>query len=295
MLRDFVYLDTERVQSIIAQLEKGVLDKVMEGKGSELEGKAGAAASVLASFLPISVGGTISNRHDIQTSKVLHDYAFNVAFEALQRDGLCLEVENWERREILLPDAAFILVKGSLSILDYSLLKGLADNERAIDKLLVSSKKPEHQPHQGQAKGGNKPRSDVFKQMWTLVNAFIGDTVQIQLRFSDDIIFVGPMSREFLRENIRDIILKYGGKPRDGWTMLAQVAQVTYPGDRSNTLVELNTSMVKFNPDNIQSLADFFNPVVEVLNIFQEAMASITYPAIAVTPIAVYRELENLK
>jgi hypothetical protein len=29
MFRDFIYLDTERVQSVIAQLEKGVLDKVV--------------------------------------------------------------------------------------------------------------------------------------------------------------------------------------------------------------------------------------------------------------------------
>jgi hypothetical protein len=30
MYRDFVYLDTGRIQSIIAQLEKGVSDKVMK-------------------------------------------------------------------------------------------------------------------------------------------------------------------------------------------------------------------------------------------------------------------------
>lgn len=293
MFRDFVYLDTERVQSIIAQLEKGVLDKVMEGKGSELEGTAGAAAGVLASFLPIGLGGTISKKHDIQTSKVLHDYAFNVALEALKRDGLCLEVENWERKEMPLPDAAFILVRGSLSILDYGLLKALAENEKAINRLTTSNK-PQPKPHTAQTKG-NKPQTEVFKQMWTLADAFMGDTVQVRLRFSADIIFAGPISREFLRENIRDLILKYGGEPRDGWTMLAQVAQVTSPSDQSNSLLGLNESMAKFDPNNLRSLADFFNPLVEVLNMFQEVMASISYPAIAVTPIAIYRELESMK
>jgi hypothetical protein len=293
MFRDFIYLDTERVQSIIAQLEKGVLDKVMEGKGNELEGKAGAAAGVLASFLPIGLGGSFSKKHDIQTSKVLHDYAFTVALEALNRDSLILEVENWERNEITLPDSAFVLARGSLSILDYGLLKGLAENEKVIGKLTSASTKS--QPRPAQAKDGNRPQTDVFKQMWTLADAFMGDTVQVRLRFSDDIFFVGPISREFLRENIRDVILKYGGKPREGWVMLAQIAQVTSPHDQINAMLNLNQSLVRFDPNNIHSLADFFNPVVEVLNVFQEMMASISYPAISVTPIAIYRELESLK
>jgi hypothetical protein len=293
MFRDFIYLDTERVQSIIAQLEKGVLDKVMEGKGSELEGKAGAAAGVLASFLPIGLGGSFSKKHDIQTSKVLHDYAFTVALEALDRESLMLEVENWERKEIPLPDSAFVLVRGSLSILDYVLLKGLAENEKIIGKLTSASNKS--QPRPPQARTGNKPQTDVFKQMWTFADAFMGDTVQVRLRFSDDIIFAGPISREFLRENIRDLILKYGGKPKQGWAMLAQIAQVTYPTDQISSMIDLNQSMGKFDPSNLHSLADFFNPVVEVLNVFQEMMASISYPAISVTPIAIYRELESLK
>jgi hypothetical protein len=258
-----------------------------------LVGKAGAAAGVLASFLPIDLGGSFSKKYDIQTSKVLHDYAFTVALEALNRDSLILEVENWERKEIPLPDSAFVLVRGSLSILDYGLLKGLAENEKIIGKLTSASTKS--QPRPVQPKVGNRPQTDVFKQMWTLADAFMGDTVQVRLRFSNEIFFVGPISREFLRENIRDVILKYGGKPREGWAMLAQVAQVTFPSDQSNAMLNLNQSLVRFDPNNIHSLADFFNPVVEVLNIIQELMASISYPAISVTPIAIYRELESLK
>ena len=40
MYRDFLYLDTDRLQSIIAQLEKGVLEQILEGKTKTLEGKA---------------------------------------------------------------------------------------------------------------------------------------------------------------------------------------------------------------------------------------------------------------
>jgi hypothetical protein len=40
MFRDFVYLDLDRVQSILAQLEQGLLTGLMESKGRELGGSA---------------------------------------------------------------------------------------------------------------------------------------------------------------------------------------------------------------------------------------------------------------
>lgn len=91
MYRDFLYLDLERVQSIIAQLEKGVLEKVIEGKSAELEGKAGIAAGVLASFLPLSFDARYASKSNAQSSKILHNYSFNLALEALEQNGLILE------------------------------------------------------------------------------------------------------------------------------------------------------------------------------------------------------------
>ena len=40
MFRDFIYLDTERIQSIISQLQEGLLTQIMSGKTSELSGTA---------------------------------------------------------------------------------------------------------------------------------------------------------------------------------------------------------------------------------------------------------------
>jgi len=247
MYRDFVYMDMGRIQSIIAQLQQGVLEKVMEGKTSELHGKAGVAAGVLASFLPIELGGGLSRKRDVQSSKVLHDYAFNVALDSLNENGLCLEVEDWDRANIPLPDAAFILGRGSMSILDYSLLKSLAENESSLDKLFKTSHRPKQQfRHQKSSQRSGQRRTSkpgVIRQMWTLVDALMGDSLQVRLKCSDDVVFAGPLSREFLRESTRDLIFKYGGKPQGGWTMLAQVSQVTEPSDKLRTLAKLMESL----------------------------------------------------
>lgn len=291
MYRDFIYLDTGRVQSIIAQLNEGTLEKVIEGRTSDLEGRAGLAAGILSTLLPVQLGGTVSQTHNVQSSKVLHDYAFNAALESLKRDDLCLEVQDWDRDSVPIPDGAFVIVRGSMSILDYSLLKNLAENEAALNRLFGAKGSGSQQS------GKNRRNHGVIKQMWTFVEALMGDSLQVRLRRSEVLVFSGTLSREYLRERTRDLIFKYGGQPQTGWTMLAQVSQVTIPDNKLGALSELLQTLPGIKPDEgeFSSVTDVLNPIVEVLNAFQEAMASVSYPAIAVTPVAVFRELESLR
>jgi hypothetical protein len=137
MYRDFMYLDTDRIQSIIAQLEKGVLAHVLEGKTKELQGKASIAAGILASFLPVGIEGYATRKTEVQQSKVLHDYAFAVALEALDKNGLFFEITDPDRSQLPQTNTAFILVRGSASLLDYGLLKHLAENETMLNSLFT--------------------------------------------------------------------------------------------------------------------------------------------------------------
>jgi hypothetical protein len=296
MYRDFLYLDIERVQSIIAQLEKGLLERVLEGKISDLEGKASITAGVLASFLPVGIEGGIHRQHEVQATKVLHDYVFNVALDALIRENLCLEIRgDYERDDLLLPDGTFILAQGSLSVIDFGLLKGLAENEGFLNSVFKTKSEPTNRQRGGaKPQGGRSKKAKPLKELWALVDAFMGDAVHIQLSYSDSIIFVGPVLRDNFRERTRDLIFKYGGKPREGWNILAQVNQVTTPFNKLASLMELTANLPNLSEMDIQSLTDVLNPVIEVLNVFQEAIASVSYPAISITPIALYRELNRV-
>lgn len=301
MYRDFIYLDTGRIQSIIAQLEQGVLDKVMEGKSSELEGKASLAAGVLASFLPVGIEGGVARRHEVQSSKVLHDYAFNLALNTLGDNDLYLEVDDWDTEYLSIPNTAFILVRGDVSIIDYALLKNLAENETILGYLSQSSSNQQYQPTQAGRKGSSQRRKQKSKtttgpiqEIWLLVDALMGDSVQVRLKIPNDTIFAGPLTREYLRENTRDLIFKYGGKPQEGWAMLAQISQITEPLDKIKAMSNLTENLSNLEMDEVSTFSDMINPMVELLNVFQEAMASVSYPAVAVTPIALYRELDGL-
>jgi hypothetical protein len=75
---------------------------------------------------------------------------------------------------------------------------------------------------------------------------------------------------KILRDDIERIIYKYGTAPVSDWTIFGQIASVT-PVNRSNEIFNMTGSQIE--------------------NAFQQIMAqSVTYPEIAITPIAKYRE-----
>jgi hypothetical protein len=80
VFRDFIYLDTERVQSIIAQLQHGLLSEVMEGNTEEDSKSAKGTLNFLSMLLPFSASVSAEKKEatDIQKSKVLHDYAYKL-------------------------------------------------------------------------------------------------------------------------------------------------------------------------------------------------------------------------
>ncbi len=55
MFRDFVYLDTNRVQSILAQLEQGLLTQLAQSRAREVMGQAGLGEGFFAQLLPLAI------------------------------------------------------------------------------------------------------------------------------------------------------------------------------------------------------------------------------------------------
>ncbi|MCO5183673.1 MAG: hypothetical protein M9928_04350 [Anaerolineae bacterium] len=136
-----------------------------------------------------------------------------------------------------------------------------------------------------------KQKSSPLQDIALVVDAMMGDTIQIKLDFSSQITLAGPLKREFLREETRDFIFKYGGRPQENWVMLAQVSQVTMPLNKLRSLNSLMSRVNQFSADEMNTALDAIDPLVDILSAFQAAIASVSYPAIAVTPIAVYREI----
>ena len=184
----------------------------------------------------------------------------------MERDDL-----DWDE----VPETGFVLVRGSARISDYRTLEKIAANFDKVDK--VFSTKTGKQPGMGKQ----------MKEMNTVIDTFFKDTIRVNITNAQRCEFVGPLARKHLREDIRDLIYKYSSAPPGEWVMLANIARVPDPDDSEEEAI-----IERLGEVGEGSVARQMGQAMGMLNPFQELLGSVSYPEVAVSPIAVYREVD---
>ena len=196
------------------------------------------------------------------------------------------------------PEASFILTTGTVSLIDYQNFSNLAENERALDILFGTSLSSP--PTSGKGDRGRvstkKPSASVLKQMKMFADIFMGDSLEIRFE-TDTSSFIGPINRKFLRENSRSLIFKYGSGPQQDWTLLAQICKIPTPFGKFASLgTKFSEIQGQFSDSQgqLSTAGEGFSKLAEAINVLQEAIASVSYPHISITPIALFRESSPL-
>ena len=299
-IRDFIYLDTERLKSIIAQVEKGLLDFSSQTKSDNKEIKLGVEGSLFR-LLKAAGGANYVLHNQTTETKTLHDNIYNKVEDALIRDKSLIalpgniDINNILKGEVttILNDTSFILAKGKVVINDFVRMRSMFDNFNEIVSFIAQSSvkslpdetsTQKHHKKQELKKATAKMEMDksLLKGLRVFFDTFYKDRVVIKmLPFEDysDFRLVGNIKNDFLREDITSIIYKYGTAPESEWTIFAQVASIPAK-DRSKVKNMFGSSAIE------SALNQMFEAFREV-----ELMAqSAHYPDIAITPIAIYRD-----
>jgi len=285
MFRDFIYMDIDRIQSIIAQLQQGLLNEVLEGKTEQTAGKMQMATNLLAMLLPVSVSGSVEHGRgsSLSESRVLHDYAFEAARRSLEDKGLLLERDDLDRDDV--PESGFVLIRGAAQILDYESFRKIAENFDKIDEALNPTTSTADRKKR-------KKENSWATEAGPIIDTFYQNAIRVRITNQQDCGFIGPLIREHLREDISALIYKHGSQPEGEWTMLAEVSRIPLPGDSLEE--SLNKTMAAaMAAEEGGSVSNQFDQIIAVFNGFQEVMGSVSYPDVAVSPIAVYREINS--
>ncbi|MDO5840827.1 MAG: hypothetical protein Q4Q27_12005 [Methanosarcina mazei] len=297
-IRDFIYVDIERVKSIISQFEEGVVNEtqILSGNsgGSSLCGEGG-----LAGILKGGVNSEFKFHRQLSETKSLHDYIYNKVESLLLNENQLLRIPNEEtytyspNLRTSLGNTSFILAKGKVTINDFSRLSKLLDNYEELSKYIakcaISSKK--QNLTQAQAKlAYDDLLHDLTKNfdkemrrgMTHFINMFYQDRVVIKIipyEEYPDFRLVGNIDKTYLRDDIESIIYKYGTAPVSDWTIFGQIASVP-PENRSDQMFNVTGNQIE------NAFQQMFDAYRKIENMAQ----SVTYPEIAITPIAIYRE-----
>ncbi|WP_424359965.1 DUF6414 family protein [Methanocella sp. MCL-LM] len=305
-LRDFIYMDIEKLKSIIAQTEKGVIDSIIETKG-QVEKVTGDTKGNLL-FLSSKISGESASQNNSSSTKYLHDYLYNKVEESLFNEKMLIRIPHDINVQKLkertfdgeLSDTSFVLLRGKVIINDYKkLMLQLNHTNEFIKSFQASSEiqklkeKAETEGHKVSKKKLKEITDNIEKNGRFLEDSLIkGLNITNELFFRDRTIikivpyeeypefrFTGILDSNNLRDNIDNIIYKYGTAPVTEWNIFAQIASIP---------PKIEHEPIRFTTGNSVEIA--FNDTFDVLrSISAISSQSATYPEISITPIAIYR------
>ena len=302
-VRDFIYLDVERVKSILAQLDQGLLIDRTDSAGSSQtrEGRVGVSIPAL-----VELGGTGQYVTTNQTSetRTLHDFVYNQTERRLLELGILNVLSDDGDERALLASSAlrsdirpvdYVLIRGAATLHDfahmrlfleqYNELMSIVTNLSVGPRIRAAETRAEQVKLQGERdRNVREKRMDEkeVKGMLQLFRFFLGDRLAIRVvpfESLPDHRIVGPLQRPLLRDSIEDIRYKFGSSPQSKWTIFGQVASVPPREDRVDS-IEL-----EFSNQLDESMDAIFAALRGVERYFR-----VSYPEIAITPIAVYRD-----
>lgn len=298
-IRDFIYLDVDRLKSIFSQVEEGLLVDISTTKAGQKEFEA-AGTGKIPVLAELKGKGSLLWKNETTETRTLHDYMYYVLEEALLKKKAIIifnddfSPEDWDEGRVPkeLADTSFFIARGQVLLNDYIYLSKILEEFNELGKFIgrcgtanIPSNLPKGVKKEAVRKVEQSVRMDDWlrKGLLKFVEVFYGERFLIKLlpfRNFVNIRLVGNLLLHYLRDNPRDIILKYGTAPVSEWVMFGQIAAIP---PKDHTPFKLENF---FGAEIDTALENVFGAFREI-----EKMAlSISYPEIAVTPIAIYRE-----
>lgn len=297
-IRDFIYLDIDRLKSIIAQVEKGVLLSSTNQKTESIEASIGAEGGILGFMKATGAGNFVWQNQESET-KTLHDSIYNKVEDTLVKNKILRKFpDDYKETEIIvddfrkeIKDNMFVLLNGKININDFTVMRVLLENFNNLGKffsycksmsLPAETSRKDKKLYEGKIQEGmtlDRKFLDGFKLFFDI---FYKDRIIIKImpfKSQIDLRFVGNLNKCFLRDSISSITYKYGTAPVAEWNIFAQIASIP-PKDWKNEEISMSGSEIE---TGLQKIFDTFRGI--------DIMArSVVYPEISITPIAIYRE-----
>ncbi len=295
LIRDFIYLDVERVRSFVAQASGGLTSE----RTRQAQHQAGGEAQIVGRLPLIAQASGSGDYHYSRShseTKSLHDHIFEEFYTSLDEVKKLIDLSGiyetaWV--EALFKDSSFILVKGLLKIVDY---QSLTTTMQGLPALLETISGLSGLASEANAQGNTNPLSQSeelqklktqlpilpIKEFINFVNQIYGDLVRIKVfpfQNSPEKLFVGTADRALFRYSPNALVNLYGSVIDARWVSVLQVNKGTFhmPGQMiSKTGNEME--------DKLEELAD-------ILASLSDMTQGVKFPAVAVTPIAIFREI----
>ncbi|MBN1453197.1 MAG: hypothetical protein JW963_19445 [Anaerolineales bacterium] len=283
-IRDFIYLDIERVRSFVAQLSEGLTSARTLGTEHQTGGEVSGEGSIPL----LAKASGAADYHFMRSrseTKSLHDHIFEELLDGLREKGLLTRVPNhdFKWKQSAFSDGMFILVSGIVKIVDYKSGIEALENFPKLMKLLVKIMS-QGETTQEQVNEGKKLQSQIrnlpTKDIASFVDQFYSELVRIKVfPYTEKAhVFVGTSDKSLFRYAPAALTGLYGSIVDADWQCLVQVnrGKVHDIGEFAG-----QTSQVE----------DAVETIIDQLGMLTNLTQGVQFPSVAVTPIAIFREI----
>lgn len=280
ILRDFIYIDKNRMYSLYSQVFEGVVESLAESITSSSQ-ETKKEKKLEETIIDASV--KIQN-------VVLYDHIYNTLEEKLQPK--ILVIDDTTIRDNIKP-GTIIKITGYTTIEDYEHLSYLMQNFNEIGTALATLTLKNKSEQQTLSKGTidqyAKSNGLVLEKKFTdsmvkIIDKFHGKFMEITVELDTDTLDIGfraILEEQYLRLSANSIRNLYGYKPCMKWTLVGETTHLSYLQNNRN---EKNKTI----------FASMFESLANVDNSFSKINDK-TNNIVRVAPIAVYVEHNRIQ
>jgi hypothetical protein len=311
-LREFLYVDVERSRSMLAQINRGVIDGIVKRTGTTGETEIGGK------LLGIGASGTIGRESVHEESRSLQDITYLIFEEQVAELGYLHDIagkvedpsvwqagtihdELWEGELIRLTSDIQILdpdffvarlrrmnefAEAVVKVSSADRLAGLSKQQR--DKLLTQAKR--------KLWDGTDP--SLVDAIADVVSSLLAGSIAIRVlpcgpdepEFSFGGVLLGR--KGYIQEEREALFGRYGRKLR-GWTAVLQIATIPSIAEAEAEAPDFASISLTGPGDEIKR-ASVEKMAVEFLGLLERIgiAEGPRWPSISTTPIAIYREVD---
>ena len=308
-LLDFLYLDIERVKSLLSQLSEGLVERVIERSTTSGQAKAGAKIFAIA-----ELGGGVIREKAVEQEKSLRDYLYTLFEDAAAEAGLfnkfgsLSQPSDWtgESRHYL-KGGQLLRITAPTRIMDAhhlgELLKSTIDLASALAGVMISEDQAKMgAPQQekvlraaGESMIGGKQRVAQMLSMGRFADRFFGG--QIVLRQfpcgleNADYNLMGILSKSegVLQDNADALYAKYGYGLTE-WTVVSQIANVPMP-DSTAEAPGFGGDFMEGSQVQRHKFEEFIGQFMGFMQGLGFSTAA-RFPEISIQPLAIYHRIE---
>lgn len=298
-IRDFIYLDKDRVNSLYSQVNEGVAEAIVNSYVSSKE----TGEKVTKPILGQSTEDKVGEYSNVTENKILHDHIYNKLEDMLKDNIYIPENINKDNYNEQLKDKFIIKIKGKVKIHNYNRMKMYLEEFNNIGEIVAYSIYSNNADTNKENTSGKQKYEDskkikeITKTMGLKQDQKMLDGLKKMIElFNDDgfeliiqgdnqeIIYRVVLDTMYLRLSTDMLRILYTQNPMNEWTIVGQITN--FPNIKTN-----ETSSNAQDVDEQPGMREAYKNMIDVTASFEDIFfISNKNIEITVTPIAIYRE-----